>query len=423
MRQNPNLARPNCVGIKRSPSITRNYHLLSADVVIAGGGISGLLLASALGSECSVILLEQNDCIPRNKYWLTDDRAANRTPSLSGCIDRRYEYLDFIAYDGLRARVHGRYCLWDTDKLIEKLIQDASRSGTIVLTGHRLYSICHTRTGILVRANSQTISARLLVDCMGFGSPLVGATNVAAITGYYIVHGCELRIAECPHPVALDNVIVGRNPAFFELFPTSKGTAHAAIILPCRQHTPSRSIKGEFNFILSKSHYSEQVIWDPQSNQKSYFGIVPVGRLYEPALDRIVFFGEAGQANPAASATGLTRMLHTYQELAGSLLDCLRRDALRRNQLSRATPTYMTRMNRAFHESLFESILSYNSADFRRLVNDLTKYPHETINDLIFADFNFRSHKTLSLALDTLMKPRNILGWQILKAMGRLVRS
>jgi len=397
--------------------------MLSTDVVVAGGGVSGLLIASALASECSVVLLEQNDSIPRNKYWLTDDRVASQYPSLEVCIDRRYEYLDFIAYDGLTARVKGRYCLWDTDKLIEQLVYKISNSNTTVLTGHRLYSIGHARGGIQVRANSQTINARLLVDCMGFGSPLVGAKNVATITGYYIVHGCELKARACPHPVALDNVIVGRNPAFFELFPTSRGTAHAAIILPCRQHTPNRSIKGELNFILSKSHYSEQIAWNPQQVQRSYFGIIPVGRLHQHALDRILFFGEAGQANPAASATGLTRMLHTYQELAHSILDCLRRDALRCDQLKRAVPIYMTRMNRAFHESLFESILSYNSDDFRRLVLDLTQYPHETINDLIFADFDFRPRKTLQLALDTLLRPRNILGWQVVRAIGRLIRG
>jgi len=72
----------------------------------------------------------------------------------------------------------------------------------------------------------QLICARLLIDCMGFGSPLVGAKNIATITGYYILHGCEVGLKEEVRPVGLDNVIVNQHPAFFELFPTSKGTAH-----------------------------------------------------------------------------------------------------------------------------------------------------------------------------------------------------
>jgi flavin-dependent dehydrogenase len=283
--------------------------MLSADVVIAGGGVSGLLIASALAPKCSVILLEQHEAVPRNKYWLTEEKALKENPHLRDCVDRNYDFLDFVAYDGLTATVQGNYSLWDTDKLIGYLEEELQRSGVKVLTGHTLYSFSQISEAILVRANSQEIKARLLIDCMGVGSPIVGAKGIATIKGYYIVNGCEVGLKDDVRPIGLDNVVINQRPAFFELFPTSKGTAHTAIILPSRQYKSSRSIKSELLFILRKSHYSEQVIWDPSQSRKAYFGIVPVGRLQTPALDRILFFGEAGQANPAASATALTRML------------------------------------------------------------------------------------------------------------------
>ena len=376
--------------------------MLSVDVLVAGGGVSGLLIAGALAPQCSVLLLEQNDRVPQNKYWLTDEKPLSKNPHLESCIDRRYDFLDFLAYDGLTASISGRYCLWDTQKLIENLLQELSCRGVTVLTGHRLYSLSYTPHGIVVRANSQEIRARLLIDCMGFGSPLVGAKNIATITGYYILHGCEIELKGEVRPVGLDNVIINQQPAFFELFPTSKGTAHAAIILPSRQYTPGRSIKGELSFILSKSHYCEQILWEPSRLQKSYFGIIPVGRLHKPALDRVVFFGEAGQTNPAASATGLTRMLHTYQDLAASIQQCLAQDTLTCKHLLRAIPQYMTTMNRAFQECLFESLLSYNSDDFRRLVQELNEYPDDVLNGLLFADFDFRIGKTVPLAFSAL---------------------
>jgi flavin-dependent dehydrogenase len=393
--------------------------MLSTDVVVAGGGVSGLLIASALASECSVILLEQAEVLPRNKYWLTDERALSESPHLETCIDRRYDHLDFVAYDGLKARIKGRYCLWDTDKLVDFLLQRATTGGTEVLTGRRLYSFTHERGGVLVRANSESIKCRLLIDCMGFGSPIVGAKDVATITGYYILHGCEVLTTTGVDPIGLDNVVIGPQPAFFELFPTSRGTAHAAIILPSRQHKPDRSIKAELSFILTKSHYSGQVHWDPSRTHRSYFGIVPVGRLKEPALDRIIFFGEAGQANPATSATGLSRMLRTYQELAHSIKACLKHDRLGRKHLLLAMPRYMTRMNRIFQETLFESLLRFNSDDFRRLVNDLSKYPDDVINDLIFGDFDFGSGRALALALNPLIKPSRVLAPNLVRSVVR----
>jgi flavin-dependent dehydrogenase len=394
--------------------------MLTADVVVAGGGVSGLLIATALAPQCSVVLLEQSESIPQNKYWLTDERAATQNPQFAHCTDRYYKCLDFIAYNGVTARLPGQYCLWDTHKLIQHLQQQLAGFGVRVLTGHRLYSISYDRTGIAIRANTEKIHSRLLVDCMGFGSPLVCAKNTASITGYYIVYGTEVNARRDFAPIALDNVIIDRHPAFFELFPTSNGTAHAAIILPARHYRINRSLKGDLHFILQKSHYSQYVDWHPGS-AKSYFGIIPVGRLNRTSLDRILFFGEAGQANPATSATGLTRMLRTHQELARSIVHCLDRDTLRSGQLSSAMPQYMTRMNRLFQEVLFESLLSFNSDDFVRLVEDLQLYPSGVINDLIFAELNFGSARACRAAVGAIVRPNSVLGSNMLKAISRFL--
>ena len=384
--------------------------MLSADVVVAGGGAAGLLIASALAPACSVLLLEQADELPRNKYWLTSERAARENPLLTHCIDRWYDDLDFVAFDGLTTTLVGRSCLWDTDKLVAHLAQEIVGHGARILTGHRLYSIAPARGSIMVRANTNNIRARLLVDCMGFGSPVVGAKGVAQIIGYYILHGCEVGLRHEIRPIALDNVIINQHPTFFEAFPTAHGTAHVALILPSRQHAPDRSLAAELAFVLRRSHYAEYFRDDIILPERSYFGIIPVGRLLRPALDRIVFFGESGQTNPATSATGLTRMLYTYRSLAAAIAACLRSDTLARNDLLRAIPDTMTRMNRRLQESIFEHLLTFTSDDFRQLVQDLNAYPTDVVHDMIFADFEFRFGQTLPLAMEALLRPRSILG-------------
>jgi len=392
--------------------------MLDADVVIAGGGIAGLLIASALAERASVVLIEQADDIPRNKYWLTDAAAATANPSLKTCVDCWYEFLDFVAYDGDTATVRGQYCLWHTDRLTGQLSADVARRGATVLTGHRLYSILEEGRAIVVRANDRVIRARLLIDCMGFGSPLVGAKDVADITGYYVLHGCEIATQGEVRPIALDNVILGRRPTYFEFFPTANQTAHAALILPSRHFRPDRSMKGDLHFILGKSHYAK-FICDAASPLRSYFGIIPVGRLRHPALDRVVFFGEAGQTNPAASATALSRMLHTYRDLAAGIETCLDRDTLTRRDLVRAIPPGMTRMNRVFQESVFENLLSFNSDDFRDLVRDLRLCPDEIVNDLVFARFDFASARSIPLAVQAMLRPRSVLGRHVWRSLAR----
>jgi flavin-dependent dehydrogenase len=401
----------------------KRLSMLKTDVIVAGGGIAGLLIATALAPRFSVTLLEQADALPRNKYWLTDARAARDNAQIEACVDTCYNFFDFVAFDGLTATIHGDYCLWDTDALIELLSRRLASNGVRVLTGHRLYTFHYGKDNISVRANSEIIKAKLLIDCMGFGSPIVGAKDVATILGYYVVQGCEVAVTGSIRPIALDNVVINRNPAFFELFPTSKGTAHAAIILPSRGYKTERSLQKEFAFIVTQSHYSEHIAWKTASNEKPYFGIVPVGRLHKPALDRIVFFGEAGQANPAASATGFTRFLRAYRQLASGLAECLETDQLDRRHLLGSLPSYMTVMNRAFQESLFDSILSFNSDQFRRLVEELREYPDHMVNALLFAEYDFHNPETLQTALDGLLRRNSILGKNIVRAIARLCRQ
>jgi len=396
--------------------------MISTDVVVAGGGISGLLIASALASKFSVILLEQRESLPSNKYWLTDTETVRKNPHLEACVDSYYESMDFVAYDGLTATVKGDYTLWDTNKLITRLEKDAKEAGAEVLTGHTLYSFSHETDAIVVRANSQSIRANLLIDCMGFGSPIVGARNVSTIKGYYIVHGCEVLLKDHSNPVGLDNVVINRHPAFFELFPTAKGTAHAALIMPSHKYKPDRSMSSELDFILRKSHYSKQIAHQPSEERKAYFGIVPVGRLKTAALDRIVFFGEAGQANPAATATALTRMLLVYQELADSIGHCIKQNTLTKHHLTRSMPSYMTRMNRVFQELLFDSLLSFNSDDYRRLVQELKDYPSDVVNDMIFAKFMFRKARMAGIAAHAL-NPGSVVGRHVMKSFARFLRS
>ncbi len=132
------------------------------DVVVAGGGVAGLLVASVLSPHRSVLLLEQHEALPRNKCWLTDENALRGNISLEPCVERRYEFLDFITYDGLTATVQGQYCIWNTDALVDQLSRAASARGVQIPTGHRLYSISQNRNEILIRANSRVIKSSLL---------------------------------------------------------------------------------------------------------------------------------------------------------------------------------------------------------------------------------------------------------------------
>ncbi len=385
-------------------------------MIVAGAGVAGLLLASRLSADHSLVLLERQKVVPRNKYWLTSAGSVEATPDLSGSVAVEYDRFDFVASDGSRACVAGRYPVWDTDRLIATLMETVRANGAEVLPGHRLYAVRQERDSVRIRAEGREIQARLLIDCMGYASPIVQTSGAVRIDGYYILHGREVGLRGDTPPIALDNVILSGSPTYFELFPTERGTAHATVIRPSRRHRPGVSLSADFNYIVRRSHYAE-VVDDTDGEARSYGGIIPVGRLRTPALDRIVFYGEAGQCNPAASATGLTRMLLTYREFARAVSSALRTDQLSRRQLIRRMPNAMSPFNRAFQLALFRSLLDYDSNDFSRFVVELSRAPSDLINDLIFADYQMSLHPARIEALARLLRPDTILGRHAVRAI------
>jgi Lycopene cyclase protein len=396
---------------------------MDVDVIILGGGISGLLLASELAATCSTIVLEQKKDVPLHKYWLTSERSADSVPTLKHCIDSTYSSLDFIAYDDTTARLVGRYCLWNTDQLVRTLLVRISSAKGTVLTGRKFYSYRHIPGGIMVRADREELSARLLVDCMGYDSPLVAAKGTATIRGFYILHGAKLRTTTPICPVGLHNLALGKHPAYLELFPTSDGDVHGVMILPARGSYSGGRPGSDFRFALERSHYSKILQLVKGDSARSLFGIIPVGRVSKRSLDNILFFGEAAQVNPAASATGLTRMLHTYREVAKFIILRLHEGRLSSSAL--APPTHlngMTGMNRAFQEVLFESILEFTSDDFRDLVIELSHVRPEIISDLIFAEYRFTPSSMLKL-LGAMAGSVGLLRRNTLRTVIRYIRS
>ncbi len=128
---------------------------------------------------------------------------------------------------------------------------------------------------------------------------------------------------------------------------------------------------------------------DTQSDAQPLSGVIPVGHLRKVALDRIFFFGEAGQYNPATSATGLTRMLRTYSDVGDYLKKCLDCDDLCAKTLSNNTIQAMSNANRYFQQALFERVLKFDSDGFKKFVLEIDKLDHKDANDLIFAEYDF----------------------------------
>src|SRR2546421_8278923 len=182
--------------------------MFTHDVTICGAGISGLLLASELSKSFSVVVLErsgQPQC--STKFWLTTRQSLDENPELAEYIDSEWGEMDFIAYDRSKFTAKGRYVLWNTKKLESHLIGMISANGSEVLYQHRFYSYEVTKTSIRSYANNSIFDSRLLIDCMGYSSPIVSSANAVNILGYQHLYGRVMNLTKPISPIAVDNVI------------------------------------------------------------------------------------------------------------------------------------------------------------------------------------------------------------------------
>jgi 2-polyprenyl-6-methoxyphenol hydroxylase-like FAD-dependent oxidoreductase len=377
------------------------------EIVVLGAGVAGLLLASELAAHHDVLVLEKASAVPDTKYWLTDRGSVDANPELASALDTEYREMAFTAYEGTSYLARGEYWLWHSERLLTSLTERlAHRNGRIEF-GQRFYSLSTGRDKATVYANDRRFDCRLIIDCMGVASPIIYARNVVDVLGFYLLYGATFRMRKPLVPVALHNLMLSHQPGWIEAFPTADGRLHIVLIVPTAKLRPASDLKADFTFITTKSPYGAHIEPDPRE-RRFLGGIVPVARMRRRALDRVFFFGEAGQVNPAASATALTRMLYNHRAVAAHLTACLRANTLTGRELAADALPLVGAFNQQIQRELFRSILGWNSDDYLRIVRELIALDDSAFaNHLIFGDLP-ESWTTMSRYAARLWRKRSV---------------
>lgn len=375
------------------------------EIIILGAGISGLMLGAELSKRHSVLIVEKEGEIPNTKYWLTNSECAERSPNLANCIDSTYNTLDFVAYEGTSYRCCGKYLLWDSNRVIQELTAQIANNGSRIAIASRFYSYKQHHDHISIDVNDAVYTSQILIDCMGYSSPLIYANNILQVKGYYLIHGATVKLKRDIQPIAFHNFMINANPSYLEVFPTSNNCAHAVLIKPVSSISSQHSLIDDFQFLITRSRYSSY--FESDCISRALGGIVPVGILKTKALNRIFFYGEAGQINPAASGTCFTILLNTYSKVADFLSNQLNMNALTQKDLNDGAPPIYDKYMQKMQLNLFDDLLRWNSDKFRNFVEDCQDLGRDDfVNDIIFGTLNINHYLNVSF-IRTLLRTRN----------------
>ena len=358
--------------------------MLHNDVTICGAGISGLLMASELSKWFSVVVLEKthrSQC--SNKFWLTKKECLGENPELEGCVDSEWDELNFIANNRSKFTAKGQYILWDTKKLQSHLIESITANGSQIFYEHRFYGYRCTDNYICSYANNIALCSILLIDCMGYSSPIVSSANAVGILGYHHLYGRTMKLKIPITPVAIDNVILSGSPSFLEVFPKSDGTANVVLIAPAKSVQSMGKLASDFDFIVKGTHYAD--ILSQLGESDALHGTVPIGKVKKRALNRVLFFGEAGQTHPAASCTCLNKLLLGYKAAASRVRQRISLNRLSARDLKEVMPQ-MGKFAQRFHQNLFRQLGSWTSDHGQSFVELLRCLDQRSLDDLIFGE-------------------------------------
>lgn len=384
---------------------------LKADIVILGGGISGLLLAAELSKFNRVIVVERDaKRAQQNKYWVTPSNV-DASP-LGSFVDRQYHYMDFISSDGAFRRVFGDFTLWNGDDVIAHLYALAEANGCVFLFEHHFFSFRRLHGRAVVSCEEKEIDCALVVDCMGWQSPFALAFSLATIRGYYFAVGLEMEMAAEIEPTCLHNIKLSNDARYLEVFPRSNGHAFISLIAPLSSLDKRNEVSREFHFILAHTPYSSKLRRLPET--RSLFGVVPVGAMKKQAIDNVYFFGEAGYSHPAATGACLTPLLKTLPSVAANLTRCVAENTLRGVDLGAAAGG-LSALNKRFQLNLYNEVLSWSSKDFSDVIRKLENVDDKMITRVLFGDIDMASILTVRSIL-RLLKNGN---WPLLRSVAR----
>jgi len=380
--------------------------LKKIDVVICGAGISGLLLASELSKNLSVLVLEKNTESQRpSKYWLTTNDCLEKNREFETAIEQVYKSMDFITHDNESYKLLGDYILWNSDKICNILIKTIQSNGSKILYDHRFYSFKDKKDHIIVNANEKKIKVKLLIDCMGYSSPLIHLGNTTKIRGYHMLYGKVLKLKKDVSPICISNVTIDHKPHYLEVFPKKDDYAYVALMQPVEKITSFDKLIKDFQFITQKSHYSEYFHCTKQDRELG--GIVPVGQIKTKAFNRILFYGEASQMHPAASGTCLTKLLINYKEHSRFILKKINTSNLSSQHLG-LIPSSSNNFSQKFQLNIYLEMLKWDSLDFKKFVKFLDCLDGKSLNDFLFKDI-YISHFFRKEPLLKIIKSRNYI--------------
>jgi len=202
------------------------------DIVIMGGGPTGLLLAAKLGGQHSVRVIERNQLGVTSKFWLTSEKRLIQHDLCAASLYRS-DRVTLGTFLGSMAYAEGDFAVIDDKVLLNLLLERCRRTNVQLHEKTKVLSIAQQNQELLVHTTDGLYPARMVLDASGGNSPFAATFRLHRLEGFYSVYGGHLQnlTLSSGDIVGAHVVHFGHPTPILEVIPTGPTSAFCAIFI------------------------------------------------------------------------------------------------------------------------------------------------------------------------------------------------
>ena len=294
------------------------------DIVIMGGGPTGLLLATKLGSHLSVRVIERNQLGQTSKFWLTSEERLIRH-DLSAATQYRTRRATLGTFQGSFAYAEGDFAVINDKILLGLLLERCQRSDVRLMQNTKVLSIAKNNQQLLVHTTGGTYHTRMVLDASGGGSPFAATFRLHRLEGFYSIYGGHLQNLTLRNDDIVGAHILhfGHPAPIFEVIPTSPTSAFCIIFIIDKNVVATKALRESFDEHVKHNPFFIANNYDPQTIDLK-MGLIPIGRMSGKRIPGIVPVGEAGLLQSPLLGAALNEVLEQGDRITKCIVNAFR---------------------------------------------------------------------------------------------------
>ena len=296
----------------------------STDVVIIGGGPTGLLLAAKLGEHLSTRVIERNQLGATSKFWLTSEKRLIQH-DLAAAAQYRSSRVTLGTFLGSVAYAEGDFAVINDRVLLNLLLERCRRANVQLHEKSKVLSIAQNDQELLIHTTEGLHRARLVLDASGGSSPFAATFRLHRLEGFYSIYGGHLHNLSLSSGDIVGAHIVhfGHPTPILEVIPTGPTSAFCVIFIIDRNVVAPQALKECFEehvrhnpFFVANNYHDEAL--------DLKMGVIPIGRLVGRMIPGIVPVGEAALLQSPLLGAALNEVLEQGDRISESILSAFR---------------------------------------------------------------------------------------------------